>query len=267
MKCAVIGLGEVGSRYAQSLRERCHSVVGFDPVAVPSNLDISVAPTLGDAVAGADVVLVMASAAAAPLIAAEALPHLSADTLYLDFTSASPGAMREIGAQVEGIGAEFVDVAILGPVSVHGTRVPVMLAGSGAARAAEVLAPFGGSIEVLPGGRPGDAMAHKLLRSIFMKGLASTVCEAVEAANAAGLADWTRAQIAKQLAGDGRLRVYRGNPAPIAARHTRHCPAHGAQGCGCCKRVITAAGLSKHRLIHEAAHCVAHSCSSWPGTM
>ena len=209
MKCAVIGLGEVGSRYAQSLRERCHSVVGFDPVAVPSNLDISVAPTLGDAVAGADVVLVMASAAAAPLIAAEALPHLSADTLYLDFTSASPGAMREIGAQVEGIGAEFVDVAILGPVSVHGTRVPVMLAGSGAARAAEVLAPFGGSIEVLPGGRPGDAMAHKLLRSIFMKGLASTVCEAVEAANAAGLADWTRAQIAKQLAGDGQQGIDR----------------------------------------------------------
>jgi 3-hydroxyisobutyrate dehydrogenase-like beta-hydroxyacid dehydrogenase len=204
MKCAVIGLGEVGSRYAEALREAGHAVVGYDAVAVPTGPNIPVTTTLGDAVAGADVVLVMTSAASAPLVAADALPYLSVDTLYMDFTSASPGVMREIGTRVEGVGAEFVDVAILGPVSVHGASVPVMLAGSGAAPAAEMLAAFGGSVEVLPAARPGDAMAHKLLRSIFMKGLASAICEAVEAANAAGLVDWTREQLANQLAGDGQ---------------------------------------------------------------
>ena len=52
-------------------------------------------------------------------------------------------------------------------------------------------------------------MAHKLLRSVLMKGLASVVVEAVTAGRAAGLEDWIRAQIAGQLAGDGQAVIDR----------------------------------------------------------
>lgn len=42
-----------------------------------------------------------------------------------------------------------------------------------------------------------------------MKGLAAVICEAMEAAEAAGLADWTRNQVANQLAGDGNAVIDR----------------------------------------------------------
>jgi 3-hydroxyisobutyrate dehydrogenase-like beta-hydroxyacid dehydrogenase len=202
-------MGEVGSRYAQSLRENGHEVIGFDAVATSSATGIPQAATLADAVEGADAVFVMTSASAAPLVAADAIPHLAEGALYLDFTSASPTVMREIGTQVAAAGAQFADIAILGPVTVHGTKVPVMLAGPGAERAAEIISEFGASVEVLPDAAPGDAMAHKLLRSVFMKGLAAIICEAVEAAETAGLVDWTRNQIARQLAGDGQAVIDR----------------------------------------------------------
>jgi 3-hydroxyisobutyrate dehydrogenase-like beta-hydroxyacid dehydrogenase len=42
----------------------------------------------------------------------------------------------------------------------------------------------------------GDAAALKLLRSVFMKGLAASVVESVRAAEASGHADWLRGEIA-----------------------------------------------------------------------
>jgi hypothetical protein len=52
-------------------------------------------------------------------------------------------------------------------------------------------------------------MAHKLLRSVFMKGLASVVVEAVTAGRAAGLEDFVRTQITAMLAGDGEAVIDR----------------------------------------------------------
>jgi 3-hydroxyisobutyrate dehydrogenase-like beta-hydroxyacid dehydrogenase len=43
--------------------------------------------------------------------------------------------------------------------------------------------------------RPGDAAALKLLRSVFMKGLAASAIESLAAAEAAGHAAWLRDQI------------------------------------------------------------------------
>ncbi|WP_167133052.1 NAD(P)-dependent oxidoreductase [Paramicrobacterium chengjingii] len=209
MKCAVIGLGEVGSRYARALRDADHDVIGFDPAVSTSSDGLTIASTLGDAVDGTEMVLIMTGASAAPRIAADAAPRLSPGCIYADFTSASPKVMSEVGDIVAATGARFCDVAVLGPVSVHGPSVPVMLAGPGAEAVATVLLDFGGEVEVLEDAQPGEAMAHKLLRSIFMKGLASIICEAVDASEAAGLTKWTRQQIANQLAGDGQAVIDR----------------------------------------------------------
>ncbi|RNE62074.1 NAD(P)-dependent oxidoreductase [Cryobacterium tepidiphilum] len=202
MKCAVIGLGEVGSRYAAALLENGHDVVGFDPVitGVPG---VTLVDSPAAAVAGADAVLVMTGAAVAPAIVDATIDHLPAGCSYIDLTSASPKVMAALGERVDASGAHFVDVAVLGPVSVHGSRTPVMIAGTQTAVAADLFTACGADVELLPGSRPGDAMAHKLLRSVFMKGLASIICEAMEAAEAADLVDWTRDQVANQLAGDG----------------------------------------------------------------
>ena len=49
-------------------------------------------------------------------------------------------------------------------------------------------------------GPAGLAATRKLLRSVFYKGMAASIVEALEAARAAGLEDWLRPHIAEELA-------------------------------------------------------------------
>lgn len=200
--CAVIGLGEAGAAYAAALIENGRTVVGFDPGPAPTPSGVRRVESAADAVIGADLILVLTAAKAARPVAESVLPALARDACYADFTSSTPAAMGDIAQLVEGAGAEFCDVAILGPVAWHGARTPLMLAGKGAPRVAEAASGWHASVEIVAG-PPGSAMAHKLLRSVLMKGLAGVVNEAVTAGAAAGYEAWIRDQIAAQLAGDG----------------------------------------------------------------
>jgi 3-hydroxyisobutyrate dehydrogenase-like beta-hydroxyacid dehydrogenase len=51
-------------------------------------------------------------------------------------------------------------------------------------------------VEVVEGG-PGAAAARKLVRSVFMKGMAAALVESLRAAGAAGCGDWLRADLAR----------------------------------------------------------------------
>ncbi|HKU03289.1 MAG TPA: DUF1932 domain-containing protein [Arthrobacter sp.] len=204
--CTVIGLGEAGATYAAALAAAGHQVTGFDPVAPTTPEGVVRMATTAEACAGADIVLVMTGAAAARSVAQECLPVLGDGSVYADFTSSSPGVMQELGQLPSKAG--FADVAILGPVSALGEKTPLMVSGPGAQAVAGLLRPLGVQVEIAAG-EPGAAMAHKLLRSVLMKGLASVVVEAVTAGQAAGLEDWIRGQIANQLAGDGQAVIDR----------------------------------------------------------
>ena len=204
--CTVIGLGEAGATYAAALTAAGHKVTGFDPVAPTTPAGVARAATAAEACEGADVVLVMTGAAAARSVAQECLPVLPAGTCYADFTSSSPEVMRELGQLPSK--ADFADVAILGPVAALGEKTPLMVSGPGAQAVADLLRPLGVDVEIAEG-EPGAAMAHKLLRSVLMKGLAAVVVEAVTAGKAAGLEQWIRGQIANQLAGDGQAVIDR----------------------------------------------------------
>ncbi|MFF2245387.1 DUF1932 domain-containing protein [Arthrobacter sp. NPDC058130] len=204
--CTVIGLGEAGATYAAALVAAGHSVTGFDPVAPATPAGVTRAVTAAAACAGADIVLVLTGAGAARSVAQECLPVLPAGSCYADFTSSSPQVMQELGQLPSA--ARFADVAILGPVPTQGARTPLMVSGPGSRAVAELLSPLGADVEIADG-EPGAAMAHKLLRSVLMKGMASVVVEAVTAGRAAGLEDWIRAQIARQLAGDGHAVIDR----------------------------------------------------------
>ena len=204
--CTIIGLGEAGATYASALAAQGHTVTGFDPVVPTTPRGIRRANTAAEACAGADIVLVLTGAAAARSVASECLPVLTEGSCYADFTSSSPEVMRELGQLPSK--AQFADVAILGPVAALGEKTPLMVSGPGSPAVAGLLSPLGADV-TLVAGEPGVAMAHKLLRSVLMKGLASVVVEAVTAGRAAGLEDWIRAQIAGQLAGDGEAVIDR----------------------------------------------------------
>lgn len=205
---AVIGLGEVGGKYAMALLEAGHTVTAFDPGPVDTPTGVVRADSAADAVTDAGIVLVVTAAKASRPVAESCVAALTPGACYADFTSSSPTSMAEISQLIEERGAAFCDVAILGPVAWYGAKTPLMIAGRGAARLAEIAEEFGAPAEIVDG-PPGSAMAHKLLRSVVMKGFAAVVDEAVTAGSAAGYEDWIRDQIAAQLAGDGHAVVDR----------------------------------------------------------
>jgi 3-hydroxyisobutyrate dehydrogenase-like beta-hydroxyacid dehydrogenase len=183
VRIAVLGLGEAGGRIAADLVAAGVDVSRYDPVVSPGD------PAA--AVAGAPVVLSLTTAAAARDAAAAARPGLESGALFADLNTAAPELKRELASLVP----FFVDVALLGAVPVSGLATPALASGPGAERFAEVFEPLGMPVEVVSD-RPGDASALKLLRSVFMKGLAAAAVESLAAAEAVGRREWLEAQLA-----------------------------------------------------------------------
>jgi len=206
---AVLGLGEAGGRLAGDLVAAGVEVRGYDPAAAaPDGVVTAAGPA--EAVAGCSVVLCVATAAAAANAAEGALPGLERDAVYADLNTAGPALKRELAGLVAASGARFADVALLGPVPTRGLATPVLAAGAGADSFAEHLRPLGMPVEVVSGA-PGDAAALKLLRSVFMKGLAAAALESLDAAVAAGHAEWLEGQLADVIGPDLLKRLVAGS--------------------------------------------------------
>jgi 3-hydroxyisobutyrate dehydrogenase-like beta-hydroxyacid dehydrogenase len=197
---AVLGLGEAGSLIARDLVHAGQTVRGWDPDLHGDLSEITVAPSHETAVDGADVVLSVNWAIVAADVARRTLPYLRPGVIYADLNTGGPRLKRELAAIVAPSGAAFVDVAMMAPVPPLGVRVPMFLAGDGAEALAEILRKLGTPVEVV-GAEPGEAAARKLTRSVFFKGMSAAVCEALEAARAAGVEDWLRADITRTLVG------------------------------------------------------------------
>jgi 3-hydroxyisobutyrate dehydrogenase-like beta-hydroxyacid dehydrogenase len=115
--------------------------------------------------------------------------------LFADLNTSAPQLKRELAAVVNEAGARFVDVALLGPVPARGIGTQALASGSGATSFAEIFMPLGMPVEVVSD-QPGDAAALKLLRSVFMKGIAAAAIESLEAADAAGHREWLEQELA-----------------------------------------------------------------------
>jgi 3-hydroxyisobutyrate dehydrogenase-like beta-hydroxyacid dehydrogenase len=195
---AVLGLGEAGSVIARDLLAAGVQVRGYDP-AVTAAPGITDTGSEAEAARGADLVLSVNSAQAAVDAFGAGLPGLRRDALWADLNTASPGTKRQLAGVAEAGGVPFADVAMMAPVPGRGLRVPMLASGDGATRYADILVPLGADIEVLAG-PAGLAATKKLLRSVFYKGMATAVVEALEAARAAGHEQWMREHIRAELA-------------------------------------------------------------------
>jgi len=223
---AVLGLGEAGSVIACDLAAAGVRVRGHDPAVTASGPVLDTASE-AEAAQGAHLVLSVNSAKAAADALQAGLPGLRPegprlrqegprlrpegprlrqegprprrDVLWADLNTASPGTKRQLADIAEKAGVPFADVAIMAPVPGRGLRVPMLASGTGAVRYAALLGPLGADIEVLDG-PAGLAASKKLLRSVFFKGMAASIVEALDAAQAAGDEQWLREHIAAELA-------------------------------------------------------------------
>jgi len=212
MEVAVLGLGEAGGRIAADLVAAGCAVRAWDPARRPAGI----ANTDSDlsAVRGADVVLSVNSAAVALDVAVRVAGELGGDTLYADLNTASPQLKRELA---EALPVQFADVALIGVVPSLGLATPALASGTGAGRFAELFRPLGMPVEVV-GPRAGDAAGLKLLRSVFMKGIAAAAIESLEAAKAADVEDRVHADIAAVIGEPLLERLLSGTRAHAARR-------------------------------------------------
>lgn len=196
---AVIGLGEVGAVFARALMD--HGVA-VKVASRPSANSRDRAAALGlplesaaAAAAGSDLVLLTMTGESLEAVAAEVAPALAEGAMVANLTAAAPRQVKAAGSVIEKGGAEYVDVAIMGAVSLHGARTPLMASGPAAPRLASAMNGLGFNVQARPGSAVGDASALKLLRSVFAKALDAVVVEAMMAAEALGL----RAELVEQL--------------------------------------------------------------------
>ena len=194
---AVLGFGEAGSLISRDLVSAGAAVRGFDP-RVPPPDGVVGADSDAEAVVGADLVLSLNSAGDAVAALTASLDALPPGAVWADLNTTSPAVKRCLADIGAGRGVAVTDIAMMAPVPGNGLRVP-MLASGDAEFAAATLRRYGADIEVLDG-PVGLAATRKLLRSVFYKGMSASIVEALEAAEAAGLADWLRPHIAEELA-------------------------------------------------------------------
>ena len=176
----ILGLGEAGSAIARDLLGAGVQVRGYDPDPARVVEGVDLAPSEADASRGTQIVLSVNWSRVSLDVAQRVRPVLGADQVYAEMNTSAPAKKRAI-AEALGPSALVADVALMSPVPGKGMRTPMLVSGPGAQRFAELLEPSDGSCTVLEG-PVGLAASRKLARSVFYKGLAAAVGEALEAA-------------------------------------------------------------------------------------
>ena len=195
---AVLGFGEAGSLIARDLVAAGAVVRGYDP-AVPAPSGVAGAGGDAEAAAGADLVLSVNSAKEAVAAFAVSLDAMRPGAIWADLNTAAPAVKERLAEMGRARDIAVTDIAMMAPVPGKGLRVPMLASGDGAAQAAAQLRAFGANVDVLDG-PAGLAAMKKLLRSVFYKGMAASIVEALGAARAAGYEDWLHEHIAEELA-------------------------------------------------------------------
>jgi hypothetical protein len=132
---------------------------------------------------------------------------------------------------------DFADVALVGVVPATGLATPALASGPGAERFAELFRPLGMPVDVVE-----NAAALKLLRSVFLKGVAVAAIEALAGAEAAGEVSRVRADIASVI-GEPLLERFLEGSRAHAVRRTEEMRAAAAylEELGVAPRIATAA--------------------------
>jgi 3-hydroxyisobutyrate dehydrogenase len=196
MKITIVGTGEVGLRWAQSLTANSSYEVSVTDPAPPAaaaawaqQSKVTIRPEISGWIEGQDIVLVCVPGFVLPAVAASLRRFLGTGATIVDLTTAAAQAKREAAADAQSVGISYIDIAITGAVALSGVRTPLLYAGAENEAVAELLAAVGAPVRVLPNSSPGDAVTVKLLRSVIMKGLEALAVESLPAARAYGVLD------------------------------------------------------------------------------
>ena len=231
---AFIGFGEAAQAMAQGFGEEqgvaglsAYDVRFTDAGSGPELRErarerrVRAAKTPADAVNGADIVLSLVVGSAAAAVGEAVGPVLRPEQIFVDLNSISPDAKEAVGAALaRGGRGEFVEGAVMARVPPYRHKVPILLAGGAAERAAALMRSVGMEAEPV-GDRVGQACAVKMIRSVIVKGIEALMLESLTAAERCGVRERILASIAETFPGlDWRQ---------VAAYHIGRTQQHGAR--------------------------------------
>jgi 3-hydroxyisobutyrate dehydrogenase-like beta-hydroxyacid dehydrogenase len=204
-----LGYGEVGQRFAADLRAAgaqrelatfdllLHQAAAGD--ALRRHATAQRVVLMADAAALADETTLIFSAVTADQ-ALNAVRSITARNLehavVVDVNSAAPQTKIECAALVAAAGGRYVEAAVMTSVPPHGIRVPILLGGTHAAEAEQLLRGLGFVAETVSADF-GLASAIKLCRSVVIKGLEALVIESFTAARRLGVEQQVLASLAQ----------------------------------------------------------------------
>ncbi len=197
---AWIGFGEAAYHISRGLRNQgFEKMAAYDPAkhdllrgeniqSHARELNISVYDTPQEAVEGMDFIISLTSAKVAVDVARQILPLMKPGQIFLDFNSAAPDTKQKVAALKRPEGVCVCDVAVMGPVPLHGSSVPLLITGEDKETFAQEMLPYGMRIELLDA-PIGGASAVKMIRSVFMKGFPQVLLECLLAAERYGVTE------------------------------------------------------------------------------
>ena len=199
LRLGFMGFGESAELFATDLsRAGITAISAYSPsgakarpgdavYARAQNAGVTLVKTPAELARRADLIFALTQGKTALSAARKIVKSLKPHHLYVDGSTNSAAAMEKIAALI-GDRAQFVDAAIMAPVAVARLKTPLVASGPQATAFRDALAPFGMDIKVVSD-IPGAASAMKLIRSVFMKGLAALLFESMEAAHRRGMLD------------------------------------------------------------------------------
>ncbi len=195
MKIAIVGAGVVGGCDATALHAAGHEVLLCDAYpsaaaqALAGELNQSLQPAPGPWLESVDWVMSCVTGAQALSVVTACVPHMHCNAQFVDMTTASPSMKKQAVQVAAAAGVEYLDVAIMGAITLNWERTPLLASGTGAQAFADLIATGGGRVQVIASGLAGDAISLKILRSVFTKGLEALTVELLVSAERQGLRD------------------------------------------------------------------------------
>ncbi|PQV62874.1 2-hydroxy-3-oxopropionate reductase [Abditibacterium utsteinense] len=189
MKIAVLGLGIIGSVWAQNLAADDHEMRAWN--RTPQADFPGFVPDIPAAVEDADFVfIVVADPAAVEAVLEVALPLLKSGQTVVQSSTISPHWTLEFARKVEETGAAFLEAPFTGSKPAAIARETVFYLG-GDAELIEKARPILDSLskKILHIGPLGSASALKLAMNLNIAGVAQTLTESLNFARKCGLSD------------------------------------------------------------------------------
>jgi 3-hydroxyisobutyrate dehydrogenase-like beta-hydroxyacid dehydrogenase len=185
MRIGFVGFGEAAYHISKGLRQpSIASIAAFD-IHVTDRVrqraretETRLVATNQELAESCDVMMSAVTADQALNAAEQNAPFLTADHIYADLNSVSPGLKQSIARVIGASGARFAEIAMMAPVPPYGHKVPMLAGGNGAPAFVEKLTPFGISA-VIVSREVGTAAATKMFRSIMVKGMEALITECV----------------------------------------------------------------------------------------